>query len=422
MSQTTTTVEEQVKAIIQDAENGNSTVPLYNDGFDDLRNELKEAFDEVWQTSVKCVYISPHYRTTVILWIFLTRMLGFINHAPILLIDAIGPGCGKTTLSKFAALLCGSDLVSRHTNFTKAGLQKLVSKIHFLDEFDSIETKHRNGVSNHLNSCYENSGATAINAHGSTSNFCFYSIAGINLTRLLEPTTLSRSVHVRVNFPPQHVKLALDFAKMPKDHLYETSRAIDDMVEKYSDKLQHYFKYVEYPQKKALTNRSGDVWRNLFDLATLIGEECVERLMTCVSRQIEPVDFPDEQYFVSVRQYKEPDEPTIYDGSEVVCTDSSTNDFLTAVKAVLEFYRDQSSTGIHTKVLFELVSKLNVQGAPVAQRSMARYMTSLGINFNKNVDRNSGYRFDETNQILDTTYRHAIDHDLYEEYLSVLKS
>ncbi|MFH4094610.1 hypothetical protein WAI78_20370, partial [Acinetobacter baumannii] len=91
---------------------------------------------------------------------------------------------------------------------------------------------------------------------------------------------------------------------------------------------------------------------------------------TCVSRQIEPVDFPDEQYFVSVRQYKEPDEPTIYDGSDVVCTDSSTNDFLTAVKAVLEFYRDQSSTGIHTKVLFELVSKLNVQGAPVAQRSI----------------------------------------------------
>lgn len=421
MSQTTTTVEEQVKTIIQDAENGNSTVPLY-DGFDDLRNELKEAFDEVWQTSVKCIFIQPCYRTAVILWIFLTRMRDFVHHAPILLIDANGPGCGKTTLSKFTAVMCGLSLETRRFDYTKAGLQKENSPINLLDEFDSIDRKNQKNLTNYLTSGFENTGAKATNARGSTSNFCFNSIAGINLTHVLTPATLSRSIRVRVSPPPPKIKLDLDFSAMPKDHLYKTALAIDDMVAKYSDKLEHYFKYVEYPQKNALVNRTGDVWRNLFNLATLLGEVYVKHLMTCVTRQIEPVDFPDEQYFVSVRQYKEPDEPTIYDGSDVVCTDSSTNDFLTAVKAVLEFYRDQSSTGIHTKVLFELVSKLNVQGAPVAQRSMARYMTSLGINFNKNVDRNSGYRFDETNQILDTTYRHAIDPDLYEKYLQLLKA
>ncbi|MEN8339911.1 hypothetical protein ABTK95_18935 [Acinetobacter baumannii] len=422
MTQTTTTVEEQVKAIIQDAENGNSTVPLYNDGFDDLRNELKEAFDEVWQTSVKCIFIQPCYRTAVILWIFLTRMRDFVNHAPILLIDANGPGCGKTTLSKFTAVMCGLSLETRHTDYTKAGLQKENAPICMLDEFDSIDRNKQKNLTNYLTSSFENTGAKATNAHGSISNFCFNSIAGINLTHVLAPATLSRSVRVRVTLPPTHVKLVLNFLEMPKDHLYETAHAITDMVEKYSDQLKHYFKYVEYPQKKALLNRTGDVWRNLFNLATLIGEECVERLMTCVSLQPEPLDFPDEQYYVTVRQYKEAEEPIIYDGSDVVCTDSSTNDFLTAVKAVLNFYRDQSSTGIHTKVLFELVSKLNVQGAPVAQRSMARYMTSLGLKFDKNVDRNSGYRFDRTNQILDSTYRHAIDHDLYEKYLSVLKA
>ncbi|HAV4576035.1 hypothetical protein RFK95_17795 [Acinetobacter pittii] len=419
MTQTTTTVEEQVKAIIQDAENGNSTVPLY-DGFDDLRNELKEAFDEVWQTSVKCVYISPHYRAACILWVFLSRMRDFISYAPILLLDANGPGCGKTTLTNFLGSMCGA--VSSYSDFTKAGLKGVDTYVRLLDEVDSASKKTKADIANYLHSNFQKTGAQAINAHGSSSGFVFHSLAGINLLHWLQKATISRGIHIRVNRPPSNVKLEFELENMPKEHLSETSKAIDDMVAKYSDKLQHYFKYVEYPQKKALVNRTGDVWRNLFNLATLIGEDHVKHLMTCVSLQPEPLDFPEEQYFLTVRQYKDAEEPTIYDGNDVVCTDSSTNDFLTAVKAVLNFYRDKSSTGIHTKVLFELVSKLNVQGAPVAQRSMARYMTSLGINFNKNVDRNSGYRFDETNQILDTTYRHAIDHDLYEKYLKVLQA
>ncbi|WP_284085401.1 hypothetical protein [Acinetobacter nosocomialis] len=420
MSQTTITVEEQVKAIIQDAENGNSTVPLYNDGFDDLRNELKEAFDEVWQTSVKCVYISPHYRAACILWVFLSRMRDFISYAPILLLDANGPGCGKTTLTNFLGFMCNAS--KSYSDFTKAGLKGVDTHVRLLDEVDSLSKKTKTDIPNYLHSNFQKTGAQAINAHGSSSGFVFHSLAGINLLQWLPKATISRGIHIHVNRPPSNVKLEFELDAMPEEHLSETSKAIDDMVAKYSDKLQHYFKYVEYPQKKALVNRTVDVWRNLFNLATLIGEDYVKYLMTCVSLQPEPLDLPDEQYFMTVRQYKEAEEPKIYDGSDEISTDSSTNDFLTAVKAVLEFYRDQSSTGIHTKVLFELVSKLNVQGAPVAQRSMARYMTTLGFKFDKNVDRNSGYRFDRTNQILDSTYRHAIDHDLYEKYLQLLKA
>ncbi|MFX4371638.1 hypothetical protein ABTA49_07985 [Acinetobacter baumannii] len=420
MSQTTTTVEEQVKAIIQDAENGNSTVPLYNDGFDDLRNELKETVNEVRETSVKCLYIPPYYRTACILWVFLSRMRDFINHAPILLIDANGPGCGKTTLTNFLGSMCGA--VSSYSDFTKAGLKGVDTHVRLLDEVDSASKKTKADITSYLHSNFQKTGAQAINARGSSSGFVFHSLAGINLLQWLPKATISRGIHIRVNRPPSNVKLEFELDNMPKDHLSATSKAIDDMVFKYSDKLQHYFKYVEYPQKKALVNRTGDVWRNLFNLATLIGEDHVKHLMTCVSLQPEPLDFPDEQYFVTVRQYKEAEEPKIYDGNDEISTDSSTNDFLTAVKAVLNFYRDKSSTGIHTKVLFELVSKLNVQGAPVAQRSMARYLTTLGFKFDKNVDRNSGYRFDRTNQILDSIYRHAIDNDLYEKYLQLLKA
>lgn len=420
MTQITTTAVEQVNAIINDA---NSEMPLaapYNDGFDDLRNELKEAVNEVWETSVKCVYIPPYYRAACILWVFLSRMRDFISYAPILLLDANGPGCGKTTLTNFLGFMCNAS--ESYSDFTKAGLKGVNTHVRLLDEVDSLSKKTKSDIPNYLHGNFQKTGAQAINAHGSSSGFVFHSLAGINLLQWLQKATISRGIHIRVNRPPSSVKLEFELDDMPKEHLSETSKAIDDMVAKYSDKLQHYFKYVEYPQKKALVNRTGDVWRNLFNLATLIGEDYVKYLMTCVSLQPEPLDFPDEQYFVTVRQYKEAEEPKIYDGSDEISTDSSTNDFLTAVKAVLNFYRDKSSTGIHTKVLFELVSKLNVQGAPVAQRSMARYMTTLGINFNKNVDRNSGYRFDETNQILDTTYRHAIDHELYEKYLLVLKA
>lgn len=420
MTQTTTTAVEQVKAIIKEANSEMPLAPSYNDGFDDLRNELKEAVNEVWETSVKCVYIPPYYRAACILWVFLSRMRDFISYAPILLLDANGPGCGKTTLTNFLGFMCNAS--ESYSDFTKAGLKGVDTHVRLLDEVDSLSKKTKSDIPNYLHSNFQKTGAQAINAHGSSSGFVFHSLAGINLLQWLQKATISRGIHIRVNRPPSSVKLAFELDDMPKEHLSETSKAIDDMVAKYSDKLQHYFKYVDYPQKKALTNRSGDVWSDLFNLATLIGEDYVKYLMTCVSLQPEPLDFPEEQYYVTVRQYKEPDEPTIYDGSDEISTDSSTNDFLTAVKAVLDFYRDQSSTGIHTKVLFELVSKLNVQGAPVAQRSMARYMTSLGINFNKNVDRNSGYRFDETNQILDTTYRHVIDHDLYEKYLQVLKA
>lgn len=420
MTQTTATAVEQVNAIINDANSEMALAPLYNDGFNELRNELKEAFNEVRETSIKCVYISPHYRTTVILWIFLTRMRDFVNHAPILLIDANGPGCGKTTLTDFIGFMCGA--VTSYSDFTKAGLKGVDTYVRLLDEVDSASKKTKSDITSYLHSNFQKTGAQAINAHGSSSGFVFHSLAGINLLQWLPKATISRGIHIRVNRPSSSVKLEFELDDMPKEHLSATSKAIDDMVAKYSNKLQNYFKYVEYPQKKALVNRTGDVWRNLFNLATLLGEEYVEHLMICVSHQIEPVDFPEEQYFVTVRQYKEAEAPKIYDGSDEISNDSSTNDFLTAVKAVLNFYRDKSSTGIHTKVLFELISKLNVQGAPVAQRSMARYMTSLGINFNKNIERNSGYRFDETNQILDSTYRHAIDHDLYEKYLQMLKS
>ncbi|MDC4436145.1 hypothetical protein ACT4VB_01345 [Acinetobacter baumannii] len=417
MTQTTATAVEQVNAIINDAEN---VVPLYNDGFDDLRHELKEAVNEVWETSVKCVYISPYYRTACILWVFLSRMRDFINYAPILLIDANGPGCGKTTLTNFLGFMCNAS--ESYSDFTKAGLKGVDTHVRLLDEVDSASKKTKSDITSYLHSNFQKTGAQAINARGSSSGFVFHSLAGINLRQWLQEATISRGIHIRVNRPPSNVKLEFELDDMPKDHLSSTSKAIDDMVAKYSNKLQHYFKYVEYPQKKALVNRTGDVWRNLFNLATLIGEDHVKHLMTCVSLQPEPLDFPEEQYFLTVRQYKEAEEPKIYDGSDEVSTDSSTNDFITAVKAVLNFYRDKSSTGIHTKVLFELISELNVQHAPVAQRSMARYMTSLGFKLDKNIDRNSGYRFDETNQILDTTYRHAIDHDLYEKYLQVLKA
>lgn len=57
----------------------------------------------------------------------------------------------------------------------------------------------------------------------------------------------------------------------------------------------------------------------------------MKHLIACASQQPEPLDFPEKQYYLIVRHYKELEAPKIYDGSDEICTDSSTNDFLTAV-------------------------------------------------------------------------------------------
>lgn len=55
---------------------------------------------------------------------------------------------------------------------------------------------------------------------------------------------------------------------------------IDTVMAKHAAQLHYYFN-MKYPQQTVLTSRFGDVWRNLFDLATLVRRDLCEQLTRC---------------------------------------------------------------------------------------------------------------------------------------------
>lgn len=398
--------------------------PTTVDSFADVRAELTAIFNEIWLTSVKCIYISEAYRTTFILWLFLACMKNNLRYAPLLVIDAIDRGCGKSTLQKFLAVMNGQLPEDRYTDFTKAGLKQLKNDlVIFLDEIDSVTKTDMRNVTNYLNTSFESSGAQSINAHSSGSTYGFRCIAGINALDKLAPATQSRCIRIPLQRTPSNLKLEKRFEELPLQHLFAEADTLKSTIEKYSTKLEYYFAYVEYPQQAVLTGREGDVWRNMFDLASLLGEKYVDHLMTCVAQHDfydQDLEFPEVQYKVEVRQYKESNEPEVYDGSDADTTAYSTKDLLAGIKAVLKVYAEKSKIGVTTKELFRLISILKIKDAPITQRSLARNMTELGLIFNKNVDKNSGYRFDETYNVLSTKYPKAIDEELCTAYMEQL--
>lgn len=395
------------------------------DSYQELREELTACFNEFWLMSVKCIYLPEAYRTTFILWSFLAQMKDFVHFAPLLVIDAPDRGCGKSTLQQFLAVMNGQPAEDRYTDFTKAGLKKISGDlVVFLDEIDSITRTDLRNVTNYLNTSFESNGAQSINALGSGSAFGFRCISGINSLEKLLLATQSRCIHLPLTKTPSTKKLEKRFSEMPLEHLNGEADVLKKTIEKYSTQLQYYFAYVDYPQKAVLINRFGDVWRNMFDLAALLGKKYVSYLVTCVGSQNhldETVVFPNVQYFVNVRQYKAPEEPEFYEGTDDDCTAYSTKDFLAGVKAVLNIYTEKSKTGVQTKELFRLISILEIKDAPITQRSLARHMTELGLIFNKNVDKNSGYRFDETLETLSTKYPKAIDEEICAMYMEQLR-
>lgn len=396
------------------------------DSYQELREQLQILFDEFWSISVKCIYIPEAYRTTFILWVFLTHMKDYLNFAPLLVLDAYTRGCGKSTLQQFLAVMCGLVPEDRYTDFTKAGLKQISGDTPvFLDEIDSITKANLRNVTNYLNTSFEANGAQSINAHTSGSVFGFRCISGIGALDKLAPATQSRSIRLLLKQTPSNKKLEMQFHELPFKHIYGLVEELQNTLSMNAEKLQYYFSYVEYPQQAVLLNRFGDAWRNLFDLATLLGEKYVNHLMACVQDQDhldDAVQFPKVQYFVNVQQYNEPEKPQFYDGTDDVSTDYSTIDFLSGLKAVLTFHESKASTGVQTKELFAYITQLKIKDAPPTQRTLGRYMTDLEFKINKNIHKSSGYRYDETLAILTDKYSKSVNDVRYQQYLTQLQS
>lgn len=144
------------------------------DSYNNVREDLKALYDELWTLSVQCIFISPAQRTTFILWVFLLRMTSFLRYAPILVIDANKRGCGKSTLQKFISTMAALTETERFSDFTKAGLKKLDADSHlFLDEVDRLPAQSLRSIEELLNTRFESDGSQSVNAYGSSSSFGF---------------------------------------------------------------------------------------------------------------------------------------------------------------------------------------------------------------------------------------------------------
>lgn len=403
-----------------------ATDQVETDNFDDVREQLQALFEEYWKISATCIHISEAYRATFIIWLFLSYLKDHVRYAPILLIDASALGCGKSTLQQFLAVMSGMPPEDRWSDFTKAGLKKLAgNQVIFMDEIDSVSKTDFRNAANFLNTSFESNGAQSVNAYGSAASFGFRCVAGINVAEKMQAPTLSRSIRVELKRLPNRWKLRNHFDELPLKHLYDLADEAKAYFESNAEKLQYYFEYAEYPQQAVLNQRFGDLWRDMFNLATLIGEECVTKLMASVALQEhlqEAVQFPKVKYFCTVRQYNDDNAVQIYDGSDDISTDYSTNEFLTALKAVLIFHEKKASTGVQTKECFAYISQLKIKDAPPTQRTLGRYMTDLGFKINKNIRANSGYRYDETLQILADKYSKSVNELRYQQYLEQLQA
>lgn len=412
--------------IIENAEPVTIEAEEAADTFTGVRADIRALYDELYTLSKQCIFISEAQRTVFILWILLYRLASQLRYAPVLVIDAESRGCGKSTLQTFIANMLIGDACPRYTEFTPAGLKQVALEIPlFLDELDTMPARMQKAVANLVNTRFEAKGARTINARGVQSSFGFTCLAGIQILDDLLDSTQSRCIQLYLEPAPAHRPLAKTLDEIPERDIEYTAQEIDMVMAKHAAQLHYYFQYVKYPQQAVLTSRFGDVWRNLFDLATLLGKKYVKHLMKCVMQQPQwkdAVQFPEVDYYCEIRDYEGQQEPEIYDGTDEIEVDHSTKDFITGLKAVLDFHQTKATVGIQTKELFEYMKLLNIKDAPLTQRTLGRYMTDLQFKINKNVRKNSGYRFDDIQELLEELYPKVVSQPLYEQYTAILGS
>ena len=412
--------------IIENAEPVTIEAEEAADTFTGVRADIRALYDELYTLSKQCIFISEAQRTVFILWILLYRLASQLRYAPVLVIDAESRGCGKSTLQTFIANMLIGDACPRYTEFTPAGLKQVALEVPlFLDELDTMPARMQKAVANLVNTRFEAKGARSINARGVQSSFGFTCLAGIQILDDLLDSTQSRCIQLYLEPAPAHRPLAKTLDEIPERDIEYTAQEIDMVMAKHAAQLHYYFQYVKYPQQAVLTSRFGDVWRNLFDLATLLGKKYVKHLMKCVMQQPQwkdAVQFPEVDYYCEIRDYEGQQEPEIYDGTDEIEVDHSTKDFITGLKAVLDFHQKKATVGIQTKELFEYMKLLNIKDAPLTQRTLGRYMTDLQFKINKNVRKNSGYRFDDTQELLEELYPKVVSQPLYEQYTAILGS
>ena len=362
------------------------------------------------------LYIQKPELITVMIWVILTRFRKDLAYAPILLIDAEGLGCGKSTLQKLATQLCGLPAKFRFSHFTPAGLRAYLDDYPdrplFLDEVDMAKPAVVNDIGGFLNAGFERDGAQVLTSFGITPVYNDKCLAGIGIKDKLPEATVSRSIYVSMKKTPTGEEPSKKHGDIRTSDFIALSKQIDDFCADNYDEVLHYIYNAKMPVIDKLQGRAGDVWSKVLVFATLLGEDYFNEVLKLMRAN---TGFTDEhtqesEYNVSL--------PVLESKALPNNEELANKDFISALHAIYE-YKQESLT---TKELFEVMhDALKISVCPDSPRKFASYMRKLKFKLSTCVKKTSGFTRKAVNDVIKQHYLSLIDDKLVHLYSGTLK-
>ena len=237
-----------------------------------------QLLDEVTNAIRQFIVLDTEQAHAAALWVALTWFIDCVEVAPIAIITAPEPECGKSQLMDLLAKIVLRPLTTN--NMKAATLFRIAEKWHptlMLDEVDSmlkedseiinlVNAGHHRGACDVWRLVGDNHEPKAFNVWGAK---CF---SGITLEKLFPPSTLSRAIVINLR------------RKLPHESVGRLRHAPDSLFEVIAAKLARFA--ADYsPQVRqarpalpnALGDRAQDNWEPLLAIAGCAGSEWLDR-------------------------------------------------------------------------------------------------------------------------------------------------
>lgn len=382
------------------------------------------------------LFLTEQTFSVLFCWSVLTRFLSLYDEinakdlyfAPILMINASGPGYGKSTLQMFLAWVNGVNANERVANATPAGLVRMTTSSKgrpvFADEVDVL--KNVKDFTEYFNSGFERDGPVTARAKATKSVFGFKCISGIKITEKLEAATISRCIVIEMQKVPNGINLK-KYKYVETADLVSLSHAIDEVIKEYYDEILEFIQTLNVPLLEYIDNRLGDVWEDLLKISILLGEDVYNDVTNFMYQsglvkdkilELTNIDFTKVKYPVP-REKHIPDELVAFEVTDKTTWGNvPTKVFVKACGDYL-VVSDDLRRGIRSIELERFQEKLKLTGVPITSRLITRaFNAETGVPVvDKNVDGSSGYLF----TTLDSINLTPTEHRIYEGIIHLLK-
>ncbi|WP_227508797.1 hypothetical protein [Acinetobacter sp. Leaf130] len=401
-----------------------------------IQNELRGLHHLFKVRGGEFLFLTEQTFSVLFCWSVLTRFLSLYDEinakdlyfAPILMINASGPGYGKSTLQMFLAWVNGVNANERVANATPAGLVRMTASSEghpvFADEVDVL--KNVKDFTEYFNSGFERDGPVTARAKATKSVFGFKCVSGIKITEKLELATVSRCIVIEMQKVPNGVNLK-KYKYVETADLVSLSHAIDEVIKEYYGEILEFIQILSVPLIEYIDNRLGDVWEDLLKISILLGEDIYNDVTNFMLQsglvkdkilEVANIDFTKIRYPVP-REKHIPQKLVAFDVTDKTTWGNVPTKVF--VKACGDYLAasDDLRRGIRSIELERFQEKLKLAGVPITSRLITRaFNAETGVPVvDKNVDGSSGYLF----TTLDTINLTPTENQIYDGIIHLLK-